>query len=479
MEEHPVVSISYSWTNKEHENKVIKLYERLRHDGVDAKLDKVDFQIGNDLNKKMEDLIKSEEIDYIIIISDKTYTEKANARKGGVGTETKLLATDIYKNPYQKKIIPTIWEYENNQPCLPYYLESNFSIDFLDEEKYEESYDKLLRHVYNSPLHSEPPLGKKPSYLDDKKVTFNNTRFSINKFKKLIKENPESINENSNEFFTNYLNDLNSITFDDINDNEIDLIKNALIKHLNDYKFLRDYFIDFFSLISKKSYSNYLDFEIVTDFLEELKLYNKYYNNEFKSQSESIFSYLIVYELFLYIISICFRNKNYSLAHDLIYNPYFFKDRNSEYSDEPKFYKEFNTHVVLLDKLKYYFNEWSYFALGYLLRDNINMYFDFEELVDVDLILFYIGLMNFNFRTSWYPNIYVFKSNEKIELLKKMSKKIFFDKIKIIFEVNTPEEFINKANIPYNVFQDYTFPNYLSSVNSIEESIKFENVCKW
>ena len=479
MRKHPKVSISYSWTNKQHENEVLKLYERLRFDGVDAKLDKVNFKLGNDLNKMMEDLIKSDEIDFIIIISDKKYAERANDRRGGVGTETKLLVTDIYNNPYQGKIIPTIWEYDNDKPCLPYYLESNYAIDFSDDEKKEESYDQLLRHIYDSPLNEEPPLGEKPSYLDDKKITFNNTRFSIDKIKKYIKENSESINENSRDFFNNYLEDLNSIYFENINNEDKDLVSNSLKKHLKDYIVLRNYFIDFFYFISKESYSKYLDSETITDFLEEFKLYSKYYSNEYNSESESIFSYLIVYELFLYMIALCFKNKNYKLARDLIYNPYYFKDINSEYDEEPKFYNEFNNHPLLFQKLKYYFPEWSYSALGNLLSDNIYSLFDFEELVDVDLILFYIGLMNFEFRINWYPNLYLFKQGERIELLKKMSKKSFFDKFKVIFNVNTPEEFVKKANISYNIFQQYRFPNYLKSVKTINESIKFENICKY
>lgn len=479
MRKHPKVSISYSWTNKIHENKVLKLYERLRYDGVDAKLDKVDVKLGNDLNKIMEELIKSKEIDFIIIISDKKYAEKANSRKGGVGTETKLLVSDVYNNPYQRKIIPTIWEYNNDKPCLPYYLESNYAIDFSDDEKKEEAYDQLLRHIYDSPLNEEPPLGEKPSYLDDKKITFNHTRYSIDKIKKHIKENPESINENSRDFFNNYLKDLNSIYFEKINQNDKELVSNSLKKHLRDYTVLRNYYINFFNFISRESYSKYLDSETITDFLEELKLYNKSYSNEYNSESESIFSHLIVYELFLYIIASCFKNKNYKLAHDLIYNPYYFKDINSEYDEEPKFYNEFNNHPLLFHKLKYYFQEWNYSASGNLLKKNLNSNFDFEELVDVDYILFYIGIMNFNFKTSWYPNLYIFKRNEKIELLKKMGKKSFFDKFKIIFEVNDSKEFINKANIPYKIIQEYSFPNYLTFVKSIDVSINPENIYKW
>lgn len=479
IKEHPKVSISYSQTSDDHKEKVIYLYKRLRYDGVDAKLDLVDFKIGNDLDKKMEDMIKSDDMDYVIIISDKEYVNKANKRKGGVGTETKLLTHEIYGKPYQEKIVPLIWEYDGDKPCLPYYLENTFSIDFSDEEKFESNYDLLLRHIYKTPKLEEEPLGKKPPYLDNKEISFDNTRFSIDKLKKDIKKNPESINENSREFFDNFLKDLDSLTFEKIDDKNIELISQSLIKSLEKYKVLRDYFIDFFSLISKESYSEYLDPETITDFLEDFKLYNKYYSNEYTNESESILSYLIVYELFLYIITISFKNKNYHLAHDLIYNPYYFKDRNSEYDDEPKFYKEFNNHPLLFQKLNYYFPKWNYSALGRLLLNNINPHFDSENLVDVDLILFYIGLMNFNFRTSWYPNLYLFKNNEKIELLKKMSKKSFFEKFKIIFDVATSEEFVKKASIPNNVFQEYRFPNYLKSIVVITDSIKIENICKY
>ena len=40
----PKVFISYSWTSKEYQESIISLSERMRHDGVDIKLDVWDLK---------------------------------------------------------------------------------------------------------------------------------------------------------------------------------------------------------------------------------------------------------------------------------------------------------------------------------------------------------------------------------------------------------------------------------------------------
>ena len=44
----PQVFISYSWTSKEYQKSIISLASRLRHDGVDVKLDVWDLKEGQD-----------------------------------------------------------------------------------------------------------------------------------------------------------------------------------------------------------------------------------------------------------------------------------------------------------------------------------------------------------------------------------------------------------------------------------------------
>jgi hypothetical protein len=69
-------------------DKIIRLAERLRSNGVDVVLDKWELKAGDDGYKFMEQSVNNEIITHVLIYSDKSYTEKANKREGGVGTET-------------------------------------------------------------------------------------------------------------------------------------------------------------------------------------------------------------------------------------------------------------------------------------------------------------------------------------------------------------------------------------------------------
>ena len=91
------IFISYSWTTPEHEEWVLNLSRRLVSDGIEVVLDKWDLKEGHDIYNFMEGMVKSPEINKVLIISDKKYAEKANTRSGGVGTETQIISPKIYK----------------------------------------------------------------------------------------------------------------------------------------------------------------------------------------------------------------------------------------------------------------------------------------------------------------------------------------------------------------------------------------------
>ena len=68
---------SYSWSNPDHEDWVINLAERLVSDGVDVVIDKWNLKEGQDKFNFMETMVKSVEIQKVLIILDQKYSEKA------------------------------------------------------------------------------------------------------------------------------------------------------------------------------------------------------------------------------------------------------------------------------------------------------------------------------------------------------------------------------------------------------------------
>ena len=160
IDHNPKVFISYCWKNKTYKNRVLHLAERLRESGVDVTLDQWDLRFGQDMNAFMEMSIRDAE--KVLILCESKYTEKADARKGGVGKETTIITPEVYGQYRQEKFIPVVME---SPASFPAYLKTAMAVFYLTEA--EEEFDDLLRAIYE--VHKEkPPLGKIPEWVTGK-----------------------------------------------------------------------------------------------------------------------------------------------------------------------------------------------------------------------------------------------------------------------------------------------------------------------
>ena len=170
----PKIFISYSWTNSE---RVLELAERLMVNGVEVIIDKWDLKEGQDKYAFMEQSVTDETVDKVLIICDKSYTEKANQRTGGVGDETAIISPEIYGRMRQEKFIPIVFEVDaDGNPYLPAYIKSRIYINLSDDFNYESEFEKLLRNIYNKPLYRKPAIGTKPEWLENEKVELSSIR---------------------------------------------------------------------------------------------------------------------------------------------------------------------------------------------------------------------------------------------------------------------------------------------------------------
>ena len=159
----PKVFISYSWSS---DTMAVDLAKRLVSHGVDVVIDKWNLKEGQDKYVFMERCVNDPDITKVLIICDKKYSEKANARIGGVGDETAIISAEVYGNVQQEKFIPVIAEKdESGKPYVPTYIKNRIYVDLAEEEQFEAEYEKLLRNIYEKPLYRKPRLGKKPEWL--------------------------------------------------------------------------------------------------------------------------------------------------------------------------------------------------------------------------------------------------------------------------------------------------------------------------
>lgn len=110
----PKVFISYSWHPEENKIRVEQLARRLMSDGVDVTIDVWSLKDGQDKYVFMEKMVTDTEINKVLIICNQDYAEKADCRKGGVGTESTIMSDEIYSKTNQTKFLPIVFEKGND-----------------------------------------------------------------------------------------------------------------------------------------------------------------------------------------------------------------------------------------------------------------------------------------------------------------------------------------------------------------------------
>lgn len=156
----PKVFISYSKSNKRVEE-IEEWANRLEGDGVDVVWDKTKLNLGQDPNFFMEKLQTDKTISSVIFVCDKTFKEKADSRKHGVGAESEIAASEIYRNPEQTKYIPVVHEFDKqHKPYLPVFLMSRIWIDFSTPDLVNENWKHLIKAINDNVIYRKSILDK-------------------------------------------------------------------------------------------------------------------------------------------------------------------------------------------------------------------------------------------------------------------------------------------------------------------------------
>lgn len=140
-----MVFISYGWEDESHQNWVHSLAERL-NGHFDVKID-VKTPYGIELNAFMEQMIKK--ADRVLLILTPTYKEKADHRENGVGYESVLISSELYKNQGTHKFIPIVRKGDFND-SYPLYLGSRKGMDMRDDSEFDTRLQELVEDIRNN-----------------------------------------------------------------------------------------------------------------------------------------------------------------------------------------------------------------------------------------------------------------------------------------------------------------------------------------
>ncbi len=444
MTETPKIFISYSWTTPKHEDWVINLAERLVSDGIDVVIDKWNLKEGHDKFDFMESMVKSTDINKVLIILDKKYLEKAEQRSGGVGTETQIISPKIYGDVSQEKFIPIVAEKdENGNAFVPTFLESRIYIDFSELNNFEVNYEKLLRNIFQRPAYSKPKLGKAPSYLFEETPMTHKTSNIVRSFDNQITKSPQRINLIIREFLDVFFEDLKGYSVDIKGTREIFTFGKIIHDNIVSYTPLRNDYIIFLDKLLKSE----LEFDIETfiKFFEKLSLFKNPLDESRTSWSTNEFDNFkfVIHEIFLYTIAVGLRNEKYKFIEEILYSSYFFQSRYDTGNEPKRFTEELYNYVEVFDQ--FYNQAYSKNLISPMadfMLSRIPESLSKENIIDADLLSYYVASLD-NIK-RWFPITYHYKKRDKFELFDRLISLRHFEKVKCLFAVNTPKELQEK-----------------------------------
>ncbi|WP_271270847.1 SEFIR domain-containing protein [Aliamphritea hakodatensis] len=442
--------ISYSWSNAEHEEWVLNLATELRESGVDVILDKWDLKEGHDAYAFMEKMVTDATISKVIIVSDEVYARKSDARHGGVGTESQIISKEIYDNQEQNKFVVVVAERdEENTPCLPVYYKSRLYIDLSDSSSYPENFEKLLRWIYNKPVHLKPELGRKPAYLDEGETISLGTTALFKRLIHSIKEGKGNPTANLAEYLNAFVSSLSKFKIEYKNEE----IKDDIItKNIELFLPHRNELISVIKAVSLYDPSE-RNISLINNFFEQSLKYYCAIDDSPRTNWDFDNYKFIIHELFLYYITILIKDERFQEVNFTL-SKYLYIPKNWHYSPDHTI-QDFTIIREYIKSISYR-NERLELRKISLRADMLKQRttspgIDFEDLMQTDFVLFIRAKATYITNNSkWWPEtlLYADYHYRAFEIFSRAVSTEYFNKMKIILQINSPteiSEFINSS----------------------------------
>lgn len=456
--EKPKVFISYAWSTKVYDEKVIAFASRLMGDGIDVLLDKWNIDPGADTVSFMEKCVKDKSVNFVLMLLDKKYVDKADGRKGGVGIETQIISNEVYNNVEQNKFIPIIFERDSaGNVYVPIYLKNRFYYD-LTKENAEEEYVNLVKHIYGEEIYKKPVLGVKPTWVEEEK------KVSPLKFKIINSSNQKGLLED-------LLVEIKDFQIENSNGSSEDVIESY-----NKMQSLRNCLIDIFIKYNSNRY--FLD--DIFDFYEKIKEWN----NSNNGLSQEIWDSFI-HETFIYLIAVLFKNRKYKAIYTIITKSYF------EGRERVSCYKYFYSYdYSILAKAKDEIDGKKYYSsVAQLWIENIyEPKISKNDFIFGDLLVYNLSIILLDEEWFWFPVTYIYSGGIYyksclVNFSVKMESQYELRKYSQLFGTNSVEE-IKKLFEKMNEFtkneqRRYRYSNYFNSAEVFLDFVKIEEIGKY
>ena len=472
--ENPKVFISYAWADKDYQDLVLSFASQLVHDGVDVIFDKWDLSEGNDTYAFMEKCATDPSVTNVLMLLDPVYAIKADEHSGGVGTETQIISAKVYNEVTQDKFIPVVMKRdEEGRVCKPTYLQGRLHFDLSVPEKYDETYQRLVKTLYGEEIYSKPDLGTKPSWVD-KPITV--APRSIMTYDSLKNSRPDKI---KNEKLLSFLNELSTELIEFVNKAEgsVSNPKEYIAKY-DETEHIKTRFLQ---LIKSSGYVEN-SHQFIASFFEDTA------NSIARSSSFSEIARIRLHELFLYTIAYFLKNKDYHSTGYLLGKTYFNNNQrlNNYGADNYRMFYTGAEHQTLDNAIKSRDNKRYHTGTGQHWIETLDTDFcSKEQFILADLICYNYSVYGIEFSDTWpwFPITYVYDNEYNSALgifTKKMVSKEYAQQLLPLFGYESIDDLKSKMKLieeePRQQRRDIRYPEAFGSAPVLSDFIKAGDV---
>jgi hypothetical protein len=342
----PKLFLSYCWSTPDHEQWVVSLANELTQAGISVVFDKWDLREGHDAVAFMEKMVTDESITKVAMVCDKVYAEKADGRRGGVGTETQIISREVYESTDQNKFVAVIAERDSSgAPFLPTYYKSRIYIDLSDTSNFAENFEKLVRWVFDRPLYVRPQLGTPPSFVTESEAFSLGTSSLAKRAIEGVKAYKGFAKGALEEYLTTFAANLERLRITD----KSAALDEQVVSKVDAFEASRNEFIQVLTAFVQYGQSGSFS-PVLHRFLESvLALYERPEEQSSGQEDEFDQFKFIGHELFLYALAIFLRNQEFESAGTLLSQPYYSISRARSHGDSVSSFTAFRAYIRSLE----------------------------------------------------------------------------------------------------------------------------------
>ncbi len=434
----PRTFISYSWTSPDHEARVLALATELRKMGVDVILDKWDLRPGHDAYAFMEQMVSDPGVKKVILVCDRGYEQKADARAGGVGAEAQIISAEIYQRVSQDKFVAVVFERdENGRACVPAYYRSRIHIDLSDPSSYHEGFDQPIRWIFDKPVYEKPEIGR--TFVSSPQGAVILTTSAQRRALDAIREGRTIAVPAVIEYFQRIAEQMEKVRLDTTADPFHEAVIASIDSLLPSHNDAAAVFVGLAMYVDEPTTAKALHrlFETLLPFMDCPEGMRRSREWDFDNYR------FIVHELFLYAVAALLRHERFKAVAELVGED-FYVDRGARQASEAMVpFTSVRRRMESLEQRKRDLKLNRVSLRADLLRDRCSgSGFEFRQIVQADFVLFVRSSLHLRESEVWFPETYPYAmwSDVPFEIFARSKSRRYFERIVTLLDIESKDE---------------------------------------